>query len=121
MKKKIILFVLLVVAVIPLIGCGTKSENVSKIEAEVYVLSKDEGGRHTPFFNNYKPSFRIGDINTSVTISLSDNKEMAMPGETANMIIEFEEPINVKVDDEFELYEGGRVVAKGKIKNIIKE
>ncbi len=88
-------------------------------EAQVYVLSKDEGGRHTPFFNGYKPQFYIGTTDVTGTIELPEGVEMVMPGDNINMKIKLIYPVALEVGMRFAIREGGRTVGAGTISRII--
>ena len=90
-----------------------------KFTAQVYVLTKDEGGRHTPFFNNYRPQFYF--ITTDVTgvISLPEGTEMCMPGDNVEMTIELIHPIAMEQGLTFAIREGGRTVGSGRVATII--
>ena len=89
----------------------------TKFKGQVYVLSKDEGGRHTPFFNNYRPQFRTTDI-TGV-IELPEGTEMVMPGDTVELTVELIHPIAIEQGTKFSIREGGRTVGSGNISEII--
>jgi elongation factor Tu len=82
-------------------------------EAEVYVLSKDEGGRHTPFFNGYKPQFYIRTTDVTGEISLPDGVEMVMPGDNITMKINLITPVALEEELRFAIREGGRTVGAG--------
>ena len=88
--------------------------------AEVYVLSKDEGGRHTPFFNNYRPQFYFRTTDVTGSIGLPDGQEMVMPGDNTNMKIELIQPIAMDQGLRFAIREGGRTVGAGVVTDIIK-
>lgn len=90
----------------------------TKFEATIKTLSKEEGGRHTPFFANYRPQFyfRTADING--VIYLPDGVEMVSPGETVNITIELESPVALEVGTTFAMREGGRVIALGTVNKI---
>ncbi len=88
-------------------------------EAQVYVLSKDEGGRHTPFFNGYKPQFYIRTTDVTGTIELPEGVEMVMPGDNINMKIKLIYPVALEVGTRFAIREGGRTVGAGTITKII--
>jgi elongation factor Tu len=87
-------------------------------KAEVYVLSKDEGGRHTPFFNGYRPQFYFR--TTDVTGSIPEGQEMVMPGDNTNMEVEMIQPIAMDQGLRFAVREGGRTVGAGVVTEIIK-
>ncbi len=92
----------------------------TKFKAQVYVLSKDEGGRHTPFFNGYRPQFYIRTTDVTGTISLPDGQEMCMPGDNVEMGIELITPIAVEDGMRFAIREGGRTVGAGAVTSIDK-
>jgi elongation factor Tu len=82
-------------------------------DAEVYVLSKDEGGRHTPFFNGYRPQFYIGTLDVTGTIELPSGTEMVMPGDNTNMKVKLYVPVALEQGQRFAIREGGRTVGSG--------
>jgi elongation factor Tu len=88
--------------------------------AEVYVLSKDEGGRHTPFFNGYRPQFYFRTTDVTGSIKLPEGQEMVMPGDNTNMEIELIQPIAMDPGQRFTIREGGRTVGAGVATEIIK-
>ncbi len=88
-------------------------------EAEVYVLSKDEGGRHTPFFNGYKPQFYIRTTDITGSIELPEGVEMVMPGDNVNMKIKLIYPVALEKGLRFAIREGGKTVGAGSISRII--
>ncbi|MDF1752203.1 MAG: elongation factor Tu [Verrucomicrobiales bacterium] len=90
-----------------------------KFDSEVYVLSKDEGGRHTPFFNNYRPQFYFRTTDVTGAISLPDGVEMVMPGDNINMKVELITPIAMEKTIRFAIREGGRTVGAGRVANIL--
>jgi len=92
----------------------------TKFKAQVYVLSKDEGGRHTPFFNGYRPQFYIRTTDVTGTISLPEGQEMCMPGDNVEMGIELITPIAVEDGMRFAIREGGRTVGAGAVTSIDK-
>ena len=85
----------------------------TKFKAQVYVLSKDEGGRHTPFFNNYRPQFYFRTTDVTGVISLPENVEMCMPGDNIEMDVELITPIAIEENLRFAIREGGRTVGSG--------
>ena len=85
----------------------------TQFKAEVYVLSKDEGGRHTPFFNNYRPQFYFRTTDVTGAIKLPEGQEMVMPGDNTNMEIELIQPIAMDQGLRFAIREGGRTVGAG--------
>ena len=89
-------------------------------KAEVYVLSKDEGGRHTPFFNNYRPQFYFRTTDVTGAIKLPEGQEMVMPGDNTNMEVELIQPIAMDQGLRFAVREGGRTVGAGVVTDIIK-
>jgi elongation factor Tu len=114
---------------------GTKREEVERgqvlakpgsitphtgFKAEVYVLSKDEGGRHTPFFNGYRPQFYFRTTDVTGSIKLPEGQEMVMPGDNTNMEIEMIQPIAMDQGLRFAIREGGRTVGAGVVTEIIK-
>ena len=119
------------------VGCllrGTKREEVqrgqvlakpgsitphSKFACEVYVLNKDEGGRHTPFFNNYRPQFYFRTTDVTGSIKLPDGTEMVMPGDNIAMTVELICPIAMEKEVRFAIREGGRTVGAGVVTDII--
>ena len=120
------------------IGCllrGVKREEVERgqvlakpgsitphtyFKAEVYVLSKDEGGRHTPFFNGYRPQFYFRTTDVTGSIKLPEGQEMVMPGDNTNMEVELIQPIAMDQGLRFAVREGGRTVGAGVVTEIIK-
>lgn len=92
----------------------------TEFEAEVYVLSKDEGGRHTPFFNNYRPQFYFRTTDVTGEVVLSEGKEMVMPGDNANLVVKLIAPIAMDQGLRFAIREGGRTVGAGVVAKIIK-
>jgi elongation factor Tu len=92
----------------------------TQFEAQVYVLSKDEGGRHTPFFNNYRPQFYFRTTDVTGVVSLPEGTEMVMPGDNTNMTVELIQPIAMEEGLRFAIREGGRTVGSGRVTKIIK-
>jgi elongation factor Tu len=90
-----------------------------KFEAEVYVLSKDEGGRHTPFFSNYRPQFYFRTTDVTGSISLPEGVEMVMPGDNVKMTVELITPIAAEEGLRFAIREGGRTVGAGVVTKVI--
>ncbi|MBE6500805.1 MAG: elongation factor Tu [Methanobrevibacter thaueri] len=90
-----------------------------KFKAEVYVLSKEEGGRHTPFFTNYRPQFYFRTTDVTGVITLPEGTEMVMPGDNISITVELIAPIAVENGTEFSIREGGRTVGAGKVSEII--
>jgi elongation factor Tu len=87
-------------------------------KAEVYVLSKEEGGRHTPFFNGYRPQFYFRTTDVTGAIKLPEGQEMVMPGDNTNMEIELIQPIAMDQGLRFAVREGGRTVGAGVVTDI---
>ena len=90
-----------------------------KFEAEVYVLSKDEGGRHTPFLPGYRPQFYIRTTDVTGTIGLPEGVEMVMPGDNVKMTVELLTPVAVEDGLRFAIREGGRTVGAGAVTKIL--
>jgi elongation factor Tu len=91
----------------------------TKFNAEVYVLKKEEGGRHTPFFQGYRPQFYIRTMDITGAIDLPAGMEMVMPGDNVNMVVELISPVALEVGSHFAIREGGRTVGAGVITSII--
>src|SRR3989441_1249638 len=91
-----------------------------KFKGEVYVLTKDEGGRHTPFFNGYRPQFYFRTTDVTGSIKLPEGQEMVMPGDNTNMEVELIQPIAMDQGLRFAVREGGRTVGAGVVTDIIK-
>ncbi len=89
-------------------------------EAQVYILSKDEGGRHTPFFNNYRPQFYFRTTDVTGVVTLPDGKDMVMPGDNTDMSVELIQPIAMEDGLRFAIREGGRTVGAGRVTKILK-
>jgi elongation factor Tu len=92
----------------------------TEFEAEVYVLSKDEGGRHTPFFTGYKPQLYIGTSDITGDVTLPAGTEMVMPGDTANLTVKLIVPVALEEKGNFAIREGGKTVGAGVVTKIIK-
>ena len=90
----------------------------TKFSAEVYVLTKDEGGRHTPFFNNYRPQFYFRTTDVTGVINLPDGVEMCMPGDNVKMSVELITPIAIEKGLRFAIREGGRTVGSGVVSEV---
>ena len=90
----------------------------TKFSAEVYVLTKDEGGRHTPFFNNYRPQFYFRTTDVTGVINLPAGTEMCMPGDNVKMDVELITPIAIEKGLRFAIREGGRTVGSGVVSEI---
>ncbi|NLN07103.1 MAG: elongation factor Tu, partial [Firmicutes bacterium] len=91
----------------------------TKFMAEVYVLKKEEGGRHTPFFQGYRPQFYLRTTDVTGVISLQEGVEMVMPGDNVQMKIELITPIAIEEGLRFAIREGGRTVGAGVVTSII--
>jgi elongation factor Tu len=91
----------------------------TKFEAEVYVLKKEEGGRHTPFFNNYRPQFYVRTTDVTGSITLPEGTEMVMPGDNVKLNVELIAPIALEEGTRFAIREGGRTVGAGVVTKII--
>ena len=92
----------------------------TEFEAQVYILSKDEGGRHTPFFNNYRPQFYFRTTDVTGVVTLPEGTEMVMPGDNTEMTVELIQPIAMEEGLRFAIREGGRTVGAGRVTKIIK-
>ena len=90
-----------------------------KFKAQVYVLSKEEGGRHTPFFTNYRPQFYFRTTDVTGVITLPEGTEMVMPGDNITMTVELIAPIAVENGTKFSIREGGKTVGAGSVSEII--
>merc|ERR1711916_241432 len=91
----------------------------AKFKAEVYILKKEEGGRHTPFHNNYRPQFYVRTTDVTGNISLPDGVEMVMPGDNLTITVELIQPIAMNVGLRFAIREGGRTVGAGQVTEIL--
>jgi elongation factor Tu len=91
----------------------------TKFEAEVYILSKEEGGRHTPFFSGYRPQFYFRTTDVTGILSLPENVEMVMPGDNVKIVGELITPIAMEKELRFAVREGGRTVGAGVVSEII--
>ena len=91
----------------------------TKFKAQVYVLTKEEGGRHTPFFNGYRPQFYFRTTDVTGVIELAAGTEMVMPGDNVDMTIELITPIAIEKGLRFAIREGGRTVGSGVVADII--
>jgi len=91
----------------------------TKFEAEVYVLTKEEGGRHTPFFNGYRPQFYFRTTDVTGVVQLPEGTEMVMPGDNVSMTVELIAPIAVEEGTRFSIREGGRTVGAGVVTKIL--
>ena len=92
----------------------------TEFEAQVYVLSKEEGGRHKPFFTNYRPQFYFRTTDITGTITLPEGTEMCMPGDNTEMHVELINPIAMDEGLRFAIREGGRTVGAGSVTKILK-
>jgi elongation factor Tu len=92
----------------------------TEFEAQVYILSKDEGGRHTPFFNNYRPQFYFRTTDVTGVVHLPEGTEMVMPGDNTEMRVELIQPVAMEEGLRFAIREGGRTVGAGRVIKIIK-
>jgi elongation factor Tu len=92
----------------------------TEFTAQVYVLSKEEGGRHTPFFNNYRPQFYFRTTDVTGEVSLPEGTEMAMPGDNTEMVVKLIQPIAMAEGLRFAIREGGRTVGAGRVIKILK-
>ena len=90
-----------------------------KFKSQVYVLSKDEGGRHTPFFANYRPQFYFRTTDITGVIELPEGVEMVMPGDNVELDVELIHPIAIENGTRFSIREGGRTVGAGNVTEII--
>jgi elongation factor Tu len=89
-------------------------------EARVYILNKDEGGRHTPFFNNYRPQFYFRTTDVTGVVTLPEGTEMVMPGDNTEMTVDLIQPIAMEEGLRFAIREGGRTVGAGQVTKVIK-
>jgi elongation factor Tu len=91
----------------------------TKFECEVYVLSKEEGGRHTPFFNGYKPQFYFRTTDVTGAANLLGGAEMCMPGDNVKLLVDLGKPIAMEAGSRFAIREGGRTVGSGVVTSIV--
>jgi elongation factor Tu len=91
----------------------------TKIKAEVYVLKKEEGGRHTPFHNKYRPQFYVRTLDITGEITLPEGTEMVMPGDNVTITIDLIYPVAINVGLRFAIREGGRTVGAGQVTQIL--
>jgi elongation factor Tu len=91
----------------------------TKFKAEVYVLSKDEGGRHTPFFTNYRPQFYFRTTDVTGTVRLAQGVEMVMPGDNVSVDVELIAPVAMEKGQRFAIREGGRTIGAGRVSDIV--
>ncbi|MFI0484127.1 elongation factor Tu [Actinomadura sp. 9N215] len=92
----------------------------TEFEAQVYILSKDEGGRHTPFFNNYRPQFYFRTTDVTGVVNLPEGTEMVMPSDNTEMRVELIQPVAMEEGLKFAIREGGRTVGSGRVIKVIK-
>ncbi|MGH3714517.1 MAG: elongation factor Tu [Micromonosporaceae bacterium] len=98
---------------------GTNTPH-TEFEAQVYILSKEEGGRHTPFFNNYRPQFYFRTTDVTGVVTLPEGTEMVMPGDNTAMTVQLIQPIAMEDGLKFAIREGGRTVGAGRVTKILK-
>ena len=91
----------------------------TKFTSEVYILKKDEGGRHKPFFNGYRPQFYIRTMDVTGSVTLPEGVEMVMPGDNVNMTVELITPVALEDGSRFAIREGGLTVGAGVITKIV--
>ena len=91
----------------------------TKFKAEVYVLSKDEGGRHTPFFTNYRPQFYFRTSDVTGTMTLPEGVEMVMPGDNVSVECELQKTVAMEKGQRFAIREGGRTIGAGRISEVV--
>ncbi|NOJ96992.1 elongation factor Tu, partial [Corallococcus sp. CA049B] len=91
----------------------------TKFKAQIYVLSKEEGGRHTPFFKGYRPQFYFRTTDVTGSVKLPDNVEMVMPGDNIAIEVELITPVAMEKELRFAVREGGRTVGAGVVAEII--
>jgi elongation factor Tu len=90
-----------------------------KFKCQVYALKKEEGGRHTPFINGYRPQFYFRTTDVTGSITLKDGVEMVMPGDNAELVVELIAPVAIEKGSKFSIREGGRTVGAGNVIEII--
>jgi elongation factor Tu len=91
----------------------------TKFKAEVYVLSKDEGGRHTPFFTNYRPQFYFRTSDVTGTLTLPQGIEMVMPGDNVSVNVELQKSVAMEKGLKFAIREGGRTIGSGIVTEVV--
>ena len=91
----------------------------TRFKGEVYVLTKDEGGRHTPFFAGYKPQFFFRTTNVTGETTLPEGVDMVMPGDNASLTIDLDKPIALEVGNRFAIREGGKTVGSGVVTEVL--
>jgi len=100
--------------------CKPKSINPhTEFEAEIYVLTKEEGGRHTPFFNNYRPQFYVRTTDVTGSVQLQEGTEMVMPGDNVKVNVALIAPVALDQGTKFAIREGGRTVGAGVVAKVI--
>ena len=92
----------------------------TKFKGEVYILTKEEGGRHTPFFTNYRPQFYFRTTDVTGVVTLPEGTEMVMPGDNVSINVELISPIAIEEGTRFSIREGGRTVGSGVVTSIVK-
>jgi elongation factor Tu len=92
----------------------------TEFDASVYILSKDEGGRHTPFFNNYRPQFYFRTTDVTGVVTLPEGTEMVMPGDNTDISVTLIQPVAMDENLRFAIREGGRTVGAGQVTKILK-
>ena len=92
----------------------------TEFEAQVYILSKDEGGRHTPFYDNYRPQFYFRTTDVTGVVKLPEGTEMVMPGDNTEMVVTLIQPIAMDDGQPFSIREGGRTVGSGRVTKVLK-
>jgi elongation factor Tu len=91
----------------------------TKFKAELYILSREEGGRHTPFVNNYRPQFNFRTTDVTGAIKLPEGVEMVMPGDNVSISVELIAPVAMEKGQRFAIREGGRTVGAGRISDVL--
>jgi elongation factor Tu len=91
----------------------------TKFKAELYILSREEGGRHTPFVNNYRPQFYFRTTDVTGAIKLPEGVEMVMPGDNVSISVELIAPVAMEKGQRFAIREGGRTVGAGRISDVL--
>ena len=92
----------------------------TEFETEIYVLTKEEGGRHTPFFKGYKPQFYVRTTDVTGDVTLPEGQEMVMPGDTVKLVVKLITPVALEEKGKFAIREGGKTVGAGVVTKIIK-
>ena len=101
------------------LACAEEHHAAQEVQGEAYVLTKEEGGRHTPFFNGYRPQFYFRTTDVTGVATLPEGREMVMPGDNVEMAIELITPIAMEKELRFAIREGGRTVGAGVVTEII--